>query len=135
MRMLLVKPLPAPAMRRSLRCAALRAKMGRLRRRKSCRRLPSAMKKKTQSRSPLRVRPQKKALRKSRSGKARANGADGVVVEEADVTVLRIAVEMSRQPAIAASVKSRRKQQRKSAAKRNRRATLKQGTSGMKAVR
>ena len=80
---------------------------GRLRRRKSCRRLRSAMKKmKAQSRNPPRAHRRKKALRKSRSAKARANGADAAAAEEADVIVSMIAAQMTRQPEIVASRRS-----------------------------
>ena len=59
------------------------------------------------SRNPLKVRPKKKALRRSRSVKARANGVDAAAAEEADVTVSLIAAQKIRQPAIAASRRSR----------------------------
>jgi hypothetical protein len=52
------------------------------------------------------VHPLKEALRKSRSVKARANGADVAAAEEADVIVLLIAAHKIRQPAIVASRKS-----------------------------
>src|SRR5579864_2825588 len=101
--MLLAKPSPALATHRSLRFAALRDTTGRLRRRKSCRRLRSATKKMARSRNQPRVRPKKKALRKSRSVKGRASGADAVAAEEADAIVLMIVAHKIRQPSIMAS--------------------------------
>src|SRR5882724_676703 len=62
------------------------------------------------------------ALRRSRSGKARASGADAAAVEEAGVTALPIAAQPTKQRAIAASVKSLWKQAKKNALSRNRRA-------------
>src|SRR5512138_2582845 len=96
--------------------------MGRLRRRKSCRRLRSAMKKKAQSRNLQRVRPQKNPPRRNKSVKARANGAAAAAVEEAEETVLRIAAPTTRQPAIMATVKNRWKPHRKSMKNRSRKA-------------
>src|SRR5690242_3629526 len=99
----LAKPWPAHATHRSLRCAVHRDTTGRLRRRKSCRRSRLATKRTTRSRNLLKVRPTKKAFRKSRSGKARANGADDAVAEEADATVSMIAAHKTRQRGIVAS--------------------------------
>src|SRR5579859_6029949 len=99
----LAKPLPVPATHRSLKCVALKAKTGRLRHRKSCRPSQSATKRMKQGRSPLKVRQKKKALRKSRSGKGRANGAAAAAVEEADAIVLLIVAQLTRQPATVAS--------------------------------
>src|SRR4051812_16443453 len=107
-RMPLAKPWQARGTHPSLRCAAFKDRMGRLRRRKSCRRSRSAMKKmKARSTNRLRARPLKKALRRSRNGKARASGADAAAVEEADVTVLLTVAHKIRQPEIAANRRSR----------------------------
>src|SRR5438270_5952185 len=74
------------------------------------------MKRTNRGRNPLRLRLRKTARRKSRNVKARANGADAAVVEEAAGTALPIAARTIRQPPIAESEKSRRKQRRKSMA-------------------
>src|SRR5579864_699132 len=102
----LAKPSPAPATHRSLRCVVLRDKTARLRRRKSCRPSRWATKRTTQSRNPLKLRPKKKALRKSRSVKARASGADAAAAEEVDEIALTIVAHKIRQLAIVASRKS-----------------------------
>jgi hypothetical protein len=70
--------------------------------------------------------------------KARANGADAAAAEEAEEkeeTVLPIAAQMIRQPAIAQSEKSRPKQRRKSRANHGRKAGLNLAMIVMKAVR
>src|SRR5678816_1502056 len=93
----LAKPWPVHATHRSLKCAVLRYKTDRLRRRKSYRRSRFVTKKMTRSRNPLKARPKKKALRKSRSVKARASGVDDGAVEEGDAIVLLIAAHKIRQ--------------------------------------
>src|SRR5438270_6966218 len=106
-RMPLAKPWQARGTHPSSRSAAFKDRMGQLRRRKLCRRSRSAMKKmKARSTNQQKVRPLKKALRRSRNGKARASGAAAAAVEEAGVTVLLIVAHKIRQPEIAGNRRS-----------------------------
>src|SRR5579859_6607369 len=93
------------------------------------------MKRTKAGRSHQRVRLPKPALHKSRSVKARANGADAAVAEEAEEIVLLIAGQAIRQQVIAESAKSRRKQRRKSVANHGRKAGPNRATIAMRAAR
>src|SRR6476660_1708268 len=123
----LAKPWPVHATHRSLKCAVLRYKMDRLKRRKLCRRSRSVTKKMTRSRNLLTAPPKKKALRRSRSVKARASGVDDAVVEEGDAIVLLIAARKIRQQPIVASRRNPLKPRQRSKASRDRRAMQNQG--------
>src|SRR6266571_5467167 len=93
------------------------------------------MKRMSRGRNPLRPRLPKTARRKSRNVKARANGADAAAVEEAEETALPIAARTIRQPAIAESAKSRRKQRRKIVANHGRKAGLNHAMNVTRAAR